>query len=234
MLSFIASANAAEVFSDDFDDNYFDTSKWSTNINSTPYWGTGYGLGVWETNKELKVGIDSGWTYALSKNPVNVGNAWTEITYSGRMKFLSTGTGVALISVRKGDSASQAVSFQYNDWENLLKVYENGVVKASRYTPTMPSAYTNFEMVIYKGGYAFYESGNLVFNITSTLFDDATSVTPVVGGWDGSHGLTEYAYFDDIKMETNDPALPAPENPGTIFIVAIATLLACGLFLRKK
>jgi len=218
VLLFIAipNGNAEVIFEDDFNDNNFNDTLWEEYINNNP-WGTctGSGLGIWEENGELKFGIDCGRTQAYWGKPIYIGMDWSEIRVTGKWKIAPTGTGVSDVILYNGAYGSVNYIYpRYNDWTNGMEFYDSRVSVGSL-SRTLPSNYVSFKIRISRNCWSYIENSILVQEFMSSTFEDATEITLAIGGWDGSHGRTEYVFFDDINVEIFQREVPLDIKPNS-------------------
>ncbi|WP_048151593.1 right-handed parallel beta-helix repeat-containing protein [Palaeococcus ferrophilus] len=206
------SAGGNVVFSDDFNDNSLDTSKWTEDV-------VGGGNSYTEANGEAEFvvfghyGWDSGHALLRSRS-IHLNN-WSSITLSGRWKFTDPGTAEMLVRVEDLNS-SNFVGVHYVSWPSeqvSYRYYSNSVTEDR----TIPRDYVPFKVVIYKDRFEYWEGGALVKTIYTTSMASVTDFQVVIGGWDYS-AYYSHMYFDDIAVEYT-PGTP-PENPLSITIVS--------------
>jgi hypothetical protein len=212
----ITNGNAAVIFEDDFNDNVFNTTIWEEYINNNP-WGTciGSGLGIWEENGELKCGIDCGRTWSYWREPIYIGMNWGEIRVTGKWKMAPTRTGVFGVILYNGLYGSKNYIYpRYNDYTNGMEFYDSGSSEGYL-SSILPSEYVSFEIRASRNYWSYSENSILVQEFMSSTFEDATELTLAIGGWDGSHGATEYVFFDDIKVELLPREVPLDIKPNS-------------------
>ncbi|MBP1910980.1 hypothetical protein [Thermococcus stetteri] len=106
------SAGGNVVFSDDFNDNSLDTTKWTEDV-------VGYGNSYTEANGEAQFVTYShqGWnsSHAVLRSKAIHLDSWSSITLSGRWKFTDPGTAEMLVRIEDLNS-NNFVGVHYISW----------------------------------------------------------------------------------------------------------------------
>lgn len=221
LFVFPSFAQAAEYFSDDFNDNSFNTSKWTKEIASN-----GGPLGsINETGGQLVFNLQGGYpggsAYAKSAT-FNAGYSWTDIEFTGNWGMNSYTAGSQLI-LYNADNTSKYFMANYSPYYQALYLYDSGILKGAFARPN--SANTPFNIHFTPTGVEFLENGVRWGNFyNTTTMQGADEFFIRIGGTDyWVNSGNQYAYFDNINVSGEQPVSAVPE-PATL------SLLGLGIF----
>lgn len=217
------------LFSDNFNDNSFDTTKWGTEIytNGGPA-GTATEAGG-KIDFRLWGGNPGGSIYAYSKNAA-ASYGWSQIDFTGKWQYTTGGINTAGVGILIYDAnnPNKYLFANYSPYEQKIYFYDSnasaGVYSRGRGLPEQA-----FSFSITPAGWSFVDGGTTyINNRASTSFAGATSFKIKIGGGDYWYysSNNEHAYFDDILLKDN--AVPEPA------MMALTALGLGALGFRKR
>ena len=223
-------AQASVYFSDDFNDNSFDTAKWTKEIASN-----GGPLGsINETGGQLVFNLQGGnpGGSAYAKSAVfNAGYNWADIEFSGQWGMSAYTAGTQLF-IYNADDPTKYFEADYSPYFQTLWLYDSGNLGGSFYRTN--SAATPFDIRFTQTGVEFLENGTRWGDFySSTTMAGADDFFIRIGGGDyWVNGGDQYAYFDNIKVN-GEEAQVVPE-PATASLLGMGLLGLAGFIRRKR
>ena len=190
------SAQENLVFSDDFNDNSLDESKWSPDV-------VGSGNSVNEANGEIQVVTygHQGWEYGhalLRSREIDIEN-WSSIIVSGRWKFTDPYTADMLFRIYDIETG-EYIGLKYVSWQGDKIAFLRPDGDPISYPREIPETYATFRIVIYHDHFEYWEGGELVDTIETAGMENTTRFQLLFGGYEYSARYS-HMYFDDISVE---------------------------------
>ena len=195
-----SSETSSLVFSDDFDDNTLDTTKWTEDVN-----GSDGDNSFEEVGGEAKFTTYGhyGWDYGHSIlwSKIFTINNWNSITFSGKWKFPNAYTAEMRFHIYDADT-DKFVGVTYATWTSYAHEhirYMSNSTNSDAVDRPVPRDYVNFQIVLTKDKMEYWQDGVLIGFINTTTLADAENFKIQIGGWDYSK-YVQNMYFDDIEV----------------------------------
>jgi len=179
------------IFSDDFDDNILDTTKWTEFVT--------IGSSFSEINQEAFFTTDDGFSLLYSQ-VLNISN-WYEINITGKWKFTNPNTAEMRLFLIDSDT-EVSLGVVYATWTTYPHQhirYYDGLGGFDEYLRSVPTTYVDFGLVLTNDKMQYWENGVELNEVDSTALSETTRFEIQIGGYDASAG-NQYIYFDDIQI----------------------------------
>jgi hypothetical protein len=220
LIGQINTSHATVVFSDNFNNEGLDTTKW------TPLADTGCSLAV--TGGVLRNYFDGyGGSYAKSVN-ISLPSNWSSVTITGQWAFPVSISGELLMLIKDADALEKWSVVAYDTYNGWLRVQDSSPQTFCIYPRSPSQSLTDFEWTITPTGWQFSEYRNgwsVLANLNTTIFAGMDNMFLQIGGWEYSHyGNLQRTDYDNIVVSV------IPE-PATICLLGLGAL---SLIRRKK
>lgn len=218
-------APASVIFSDDFNIDGLDTSKWTSDVDL----GCSLTVGGGILQNYFTGANDPRGSYAQSVNITLPAN-WTSIKITGQWAFPVEVTGEMTMSVENADAPENYDFVAYYVWNGPGFRLQDSTQGFYYYGyRTIPVSLTDFEWTITQTGLQFKEHNS--DNTWTTLADYTTTTLAgmshmflKIGGWEYSYTSPQETNYDNIVVSV------VPE-PVTICLMAFGSLVFIG---KKK
>lgn len=185
--SSVLSDESTTLFSDKFNDNILDNTKWIKDVQ-------GIQSSYEEINQEAKFTIYGEHAYLISQ--VIMIQNWEQIIVSGTWK--SPGVTTAEMNCYLYDNdTNQRIGVAYDNWFDQIRYwYSNN--NSEEKTRLSPQNYASFRLIYNKTSMQYWENNELLHENKSTALTSTTQFQLKIGGWDASSIPNQIIYFDDI------------------------------------
>jgi hypothetical protein len=223
LVVLIGNVRAAIIFSDDFNINGLDASKW------TALGDPGCYLEV--TGGVLRNYFDGYYRSSYAKSvDISLPSNWTSVTVTGQWAFPVNISGELLMAIKDADASNNGCIVAYDTWNGLFRAQDSQSFPYNFLTTprSYPQSLTNFEWTITPTGWQFKECRD---GFWTTLVDRNNTLTQMnkmfllIGGWE----YTGYGYLQETNYDNIEVSV-IPE-PATICLLGLGAL---SLIRRRK
>lgn len=216
----VGTCRATVIFSDDFNNNVLDASKWSALTDA----GCSLAVSGGALHNYFSGAAAPRGSYAKSVN-VELPSNWSSVTITGQWAFPVQVYGEMVMSVKNADAPQNWDSVSYYVWNGPGFRANDPIQGSSSTSRVIPTSLTNFEWTITQTGWQFkeYRSGTwtTLVDRTTTSLAGMSRMYLQIGGW-------EYSYTSQQRTDYDNIVISVIPEPATIL------LLACGVLVLKK
>ena len=236
-ILFIATAQAAlvTVFSDDFNDNSLDATKWTTPPDVV-------GVSNAFAEQNLRAEFQT-WGPRTTENhcylnslPITI-NGWDNIEITGKWTNNGYTSRTHIARVTDLDNPANTISIEYAAGVSQMFYYWKESSSDPVSAPIPSPSLVPFRLKITKTGFEYYENNNLVKSIPTSSMANSKNFQLQIGAWEYSSIISQ-TYIDDIVVQADIPKATAsavPEFPTMAHPAAlIVGLMSAVLFIQKS
>jgi hypothetical protein len=198
----IAVAVPVTVFSDNFNDNSLDTTKWTSDVA-----GTNCAFAEQNNRAEFQTygNGPAGWHAYLNSRPLTI-NGWETIEITGKWTNTGYTSRTHIATVTDLDNPSNLISIEYSAWGSQMFYYwKEGSGSAG--TPVPSPSLVPYRLKITRTGFEYYENGVLKKSVATASMAGSSRFGLQVGAWEYSPIVSKTS-VDDIVVQYTETVPP--------------------------
>lgn len=208
---------ATIVFSDNFDNNILDPSKWSPLVDS----GCSIAVSGGSLHNYFSGAGAPRGSYAKSVN-IPLPSDWTSITITGQWSFPIQVYGEMVMSIKNADAPGNWDNVGYYKWDGPGFRAQDSILGASQTSRSIPTTLTDFEWTITPSGWEFKElRGGIWTPLVSRSTTNLAGMSNMyiqIGGW-------EYSYTSQQRTDYDNIVVAVVPEPATFFMLGLGALI---------